>query len=168
MLFSAFSARIRSGPQADASSLPCSLASETRLMDSFSAHQTPLQSSDRAFGCVMAGFFTLVAAYPLLSGKPPHWWAAALAAAFLLPALLFPRLLAPLNMAWTRFGLVLSSVMGPIALAVLFFGVITPYGFLMKKLRKNVIPVRFEPAAQSYWVARDPAGPEPESLKDQF
>jgi hypothetical protein len=137
-------------------------------MENFDRKQTHEQSSDRTFGCVMAGFFALVALLPMLSGKTPRLWAFVVATAFLLPALLFPRSLSLLNKLWTRFGLLLSSIMSPIASAVMFFGVITPYGWLARKFRKDAFPIRFDAAAKSYWITRTPPGPEPQSLKDQF
>lgn len=126
------------------------------------------QSSDRTFGCVMAGFFAIVALFPLIAGKAPRLWAFAVAFAFLAPALFFPRALGLLNKWWTRFGLLLSSIMSPVASAVMFFGVVTPYGWLMRKTRKDAFPIRFDAKAKSYWIPRDPAGPDPKSLKDQF
>ena len=82
--------------------------------------------------------------------------------------MLFPKTLSLLNTYWTKLGLFLSAIVSPIALGVLFFGVITPYGWLMKKLGKSFIPTYFDPKAESYWITRDPAGPAPESLNNQF
>ena len=128
----------------------------------------PQQSSNRVFGGVMAGFFLLIAGLPLLSGQSPRDWALITAAVFLVPAMFFPDVLAPLNKLWTRFGLLISSVVSPVALAVLFFGFVTPYGWLMRRLGKSHIPVGFNAEASSYWTLREPPGPEPESLRDQF
>jgi hypothetical protein len=104
----------------------------------------------------------------MLSGKAPRLWALAVAAAFLLPALFYPRSLSLLNIWWTRLGLLLSAIVSPIASAIMFFGVITPYGWLIRKMRKDSFPIRFDAEAETYWIPRDPPGPEPKSLKDQF
>ena len=40
-------------------------------------------STDRMFGSVMAGFFTIIGLFPLLSGGGPRRWAVDVAAAFL-------------------------------------------------------------------------------------
>lgn len=125
-------------------------------------------SSNRAFGCVMAGVLSLVALFPLLAGKEPRQWLIVVAVAFFLPALLYPAALGPLNKLWTGLGHLLSRLTSPVALAVLFFVVITPYGWLMKRLGKSHIPTGFDPAAESYWITREPPGPKPESLRDQF
>ena len=116
----------------------------------------------------MAAFFGVVGAYSLLFGNVPRLWAFWVAAAFLLPALILPRALGPLNKVWTQFGLLMSSIVSPVALALLFFGVITPYGWLMRRFGKGQIPMDFDKDAGSYWIVRDPPGPPAQSLRDQF
>lgn len=125
-------------------------------------------SSDRMFGCVMAGFFALVGVLPLLSGQPLRGWALVLAGAFLTLAVLWSGSLARLNQAWMRLGLLMSAIVSPVAMGVVFFGVITPMGLLMKLFRKKLMPLGFEPDAPSYWIKRDRAGQEPQSMKNSF
>jgi hypothetical protein len=38
----------------------------------------------------------------------------------------------------------------------------------MRRLGKGQIPVRFDKDAATYWIQRDPPGPAPKSLRDQF
>ena len=125
-------------------------------------------SSDRTFGLVFAVFFTIVAVLPMVHGEPLRLWALAAAGAFLALALVAPRLLAPLNRLWLRFGDLLHRIVSPIALAILFYGVVTPTGLLMRLFGKDALRLRFDREAKSYWIAREPPGPPPESLKDQF
>lgn len=126
------------------------------------------RSSDRVFGLVMAGFFGLVAAFPMLGGDPPRVWALAIALAFLFFACFFPAALATLNRLWMKFGELLALVVSPIAMGVVFFGVITPIGWMMKLLGKKILPLRFDPQAKTYWMPRTPPGPTPESMKLPF
>lgn len=123
--------------------------------------------SNRSFGFVFCGFFALVAALPLLSGAPFRGWAAIIAAAFGAAALFSPSVLAPLNRLWMRFGALLHRIVSPIVLAVLFFVVITPFGAVMRILGKDPLKLQLEPL-QTYWVDREPPGPKPESLNNQF
>ncbi len=126
------------------------------------------KTSNRGFGLVMAAFLAVLALSPLLNGKAPHAWLLCGAASFLVTALVRPRSLAPLNRAWTKVGLVMSSIIGPIALAVLFFGVITPYGWLMRRIGTCHIPTRFDEGTTSYWISRDSlCGPQ-STLRQPF
>ena len=125
-------------------------------------------SSNRTFGCVFAAFFGLVGLLPLITGRAPRLWALGVGGIFLLVALLFPSVLAPLNRLWTKLGLLLHRVVSPIALGIMFFLVITPMGLVMRALGKDPLRLRLRPDAESYWIDRCPPGPAPETMKDQF
>ncbi len=101
-------------------------------------------------------------------GSPRFPIALGLSAAFLLAALLAPKVLTPLNRAWMAFALLLHKVTSPIILGVLFFVLFTPVALFMRLAKRDLMKRRFEPGAGSYWIPRSPAGPPPESLRDQF
>lgn len=138
------------------------------MHDDFTAHESIRTSSNRTFGLVFAVVFVVLAALPLFTGAPPRWWALAAAGVLLCLALAAPQFLAPLNRVWTRFGLLLHRVVNPLILGVLFFLVVTPTGWIMRAFRKRPLALERDPGLTSYWVMRDPAGPEPESMKRQF
>ena len=105
------------------------------------SHRRTVMGSERGFGLVMAAFFLLVAIIPILHGGEVRLWALGLGAAFFLCALAAPRLLSPLNRIWHRLGMALHAVINPI---------------------------KWEPDAKSYWIPREPPGPEPGSMSKQF
>ena len=125
-------------------------------------------SSDRAFGLVFGAVFTIVGLWPLIGGGAVRIWALGLAAAFLLAAAAYPRILAPLNRLWTRFGAFLHRISNFLVLALLFYLVITPTGLVLRLLGKDSLRLRFEPGVRSYWIERRPPGPAPETIKQQF
>jgi Saxitoxin biosynthesis operon protein SxtJ len=127
-------------------------------------------SSDRSFGLVMAAGFALVGLLPLAHGSLAgvRWWAVALAAVFLALALYWTAPLAPLNRLWLKFGLLLHRIISPLILALLFYVTVLPIGLIMRALGKDPLRLKFEPAADSYWIPRDPPGPAPTSMKNQF
>ncbi len=125
-------------------------------------------SSDRAFGIVFAVVFVIIGTLPLLWGDAVRTWSLAIGAVFLATAFLLPSLLAPLNRLWTRFGLLLHRIVSPIVLGIMFFAVITPMGLARRALGKDSLRLRYDPAASSYWVDREPPGPPPETLDNQF
>jgi len=125
-------------------------------------------SSDRSFGLVFAGVFLLIAAWPLWSGATPRWWAGGVAAVFAVIALTKPTLLAGFNRLWIKLGLLLGKFVSPIALGILFFGVLTPIGIVMRLVGKDPLRLKRDAAAGSYWIQRKPPGPPPNSMTNQF
>src|SRR6185436_6451686 len=94
--------------------------------ESYEAHRAEPLPSNRKFGLVMVGFFTLIGTVPLLSGKPIRIWALALVTAFVAVTLVVPRALGPLNRIWMRVGVLLGHIVGTLSMALLFGLVFTP------------------------------------------
>ena len=101
-------------------------------------------SSDRSFGLVMAAFFAIVALLPLLHGplSSIRWWALAVAAVFLVARLAVDRAAAPAQSLWLKLGLLLSKVVSPIVLMLLFYVTVTPIGLLMRATGKDPLRLR--------------------------
>lgn len=123
--------------------------------------------SDRNFGFVFVAFFAIVAAWAASTGANWVPWGAA-SAVFLALALAIPRVLRPLNIAWFWVGIGLGKFTGPVVMAVLFYGLITPTGVAMRMFGRDPLRLRLDPSAATYWVPRDPPGPEPDSMTRQF
>lgn len=125
-------------------------------------------SSDRAFGMVMAAFFAIVWAWPLLDGEAARLWSLAVAGAFLGFGLVFPRSLSPLNRLWTAFGLLLHKITNPIFLGAIYFVAVVPTGLILRAMGKDLLRTRFDKNAASYWIRREPPGPPPPTMSRQF
>lgn len=125
-------------------------------------------SSDRSFGLVFAVFFTLVALSPLRRHEPMRLWALGAAALFAVMAFFFAVWLAPLNRLWTRFGLLLQKITNPLVMAVLFYGLVTPFALARKLMGKDTLKKRFEPQTSTYWVAYENTLPPGERMRNQF
>jgi len=130
------------------------------------AHRKVVSSSDRSFGLVFAAFFGLIGLWPLVHSASPRWWAVAAAAAFALAAFVAPAVLRPLNRAWLAFGMLLHAIVNPVVMAVMFYGAIVPMGLLLRALGKDLLRLKPDPAAPSYWITREP--PAPGSMRKQF
>lgn len=125
-------------------------------------------SSDRSFGVVFAVVFLLIAAWPLLYREGPRWWSLAISAMFAVVATARPSLLSGLNRQWMKLGLLLGKIVSPLALGLLFFGIITPIGFLLRLTGKDPLRLKYDRGADSYWIRREPPGPPPDSMTNQF
>ena len=140
----------------------------SQLHEDFSREEHVKAGSDRGFGLVFAGFFALVSALSWWRGHVGWHYTLPLAALFLIVAYTYPRVLAPLNKLWLKFGLLLYKVMNPLVLGLLFFITITPIGLVMRAFGKDFLRLRLDRGAKSYWIEREPPGPPPQSMKNQF
>ncbi len=124
--------------------------------------------SDRAFGMVFAVVFAVIGLWPLFNDGQIRLWALGMAAAFALAAVIAPATLKPLNRLWFRFGLLLHKIVNPLIMGLIFYLTVLPTGLIMRALGKDLLRLKFDGEAKSYWIERDPPGPEPQSMKNQF
>jgi len=124
--------------------------------------------SNRSFGALFVIVFALFGAYSWWRGGAAYPWAFGLSALTLVFTLAKPDWLAPANRAWMTLAEVLNRVVSPIVLGVIFFGVFAPTAWVMRLAGRDAMKRRFDPAARTYWVERDPPGPDPAGLPNQF
>ena len=124
--------------------------------------------TDRSFGFTFVAVFGLAAVWLIWAGRPSGFAFAFLGLATLAVTLIKASLLRPLNRAWMKFGALLHVVVSPIVLGAIYYLVIAPVGIGMRLAGRDALNRRFAPAQRSYWMDREPPGPAPESLKDQF
>ena len=124
--------------------------------------------SNRSFGLVFAAVFGIIAAWPLMEGGGVRWWAAGVCGGFAVIAVLRPGILTPLNWVWTKFGLLLHRVTNPLLLGIIFFVAITPMALIVRALGNDLLRLKRQHDAATYWIPRTPPGPAPETMKQQF
>jgi len=136
--------------------------------ESYFREEIVIGGSDRSFGIVMTVAFAVLS---LLSWwHDGNWWrwTGGIAVLFFVAALFYSGALKPLNRLWLKFGLLLHKVVSPIMMALVFFGAVLPTGLLVRALGKDLLRLKRQSDANSYWIERRPSGPAPESMKDQF
>ena len=136
--------------------------------EAFERDEQIVVGSDRSFGLVMAGAFAVVTVLNAWHAGRIWPWTAGLAAALLIAGLLKPAVLNSLNRIWLKFGLLLHRIVNPLIMALLFYGTVLPTGLVLRAMGKDLLRLKREPDASSYWIVRAPPGPSPETMKDQF
>ena len=121
-------------------------------------------SSNRSFGIVFFVVFLLIALYPLIYNGEIRIWSLIISLIFLILGLINSRILTPLNKLWFKFGILLGKIVSPIIMGIIFFLVVTPIGFIMRILGKDLLNLKFN-ANKSYWIEK--TGPK-SKMKNQF
>lgn len=124
--------------------------------------------SNRSFGLVFVVFFSLLGLYSWWTKG--NWYLLFLSGAAIigLITLLNPSWLTPFNRAWMKFGEILHHIISPIVLGIIFYGMITPMGLVMRLAGRDAMHRRYNRQLASYWLLRDPPGPDTDSLPNQF
>ena len=120
----------------------------------------------RDFGLLVGGAFVALAAIALWRHKPPMLVRSFGGLGFVLvvAGLVVPRILGPVYTGWMRFALAISKVTTPIFMAVIYFVVLTPTGFLMRLFGwRGLGPA----SKETNWATR-PVGERASSLERQF
>lgn len=122
---------------------------------------------DRSVGLVFMGA-SLLAAVIYRRDESAVIACLVLAAAFGTLALLAPSALRPLNIVWFRLGMLLHKIVNPIVMGVLFYLVVTPFGILMRIGHDPLQARRTAGNKVTHWNARERAGVETGSMRNQF
>ena len=120
--------------------------------------------SNRNFGVVFFIVFLIIAFWPFLKGDNFRLWAIIISLFFLILGLLNAKILTPLNKAWIKFGEILGSIVSPIVMAIIFFGIVTPTGLLLKLIGKDVLKLK-QNKKDTYWTEKNNSN---NSMKNQF
>ena len=122
-------------------------------------------NSNRSFGIVFFFVFLIISLWPLLNGNPLRVWSIFVAIIFLILGLINSNFLTPLNKLWFKFGKLLGFIVAPIVMGVIFFLVITPTGFIMKMLGKDLLNKKYNNKIKTYWINREKSK---STMKQQF
>ena len=110
-------------------------------------------SSNKSFGVVFFIVFVVIAFYPLVNQEEYRLWALITALIFLVLGLINSSILTPLNLLWFKFGMLLGRIVSPIIMGLVFFGVVTPTGLIMKLFKKDLLKLKRKDK-KSYWIER--------------
>ncbi len=113
----------------------------------------------RNFGLVVGGVFCVIGIWPMIRhGEALRLWAFVPAAPLMLLGLVAPNTLGPLFKVWMKVGRIMGWVNTRIILGVLYFGLITPMGVVMRMFGWDSMRRVLSRDAETYRVVR-PARP---------
>ena len=121
-------------------------------------------NSNRSFGIVFFLVFILIAFYPIINQGEVRVWSIFISLLFLILGIMNSSILTPLNKLWFKLGIFLGKIISPLIMGIIFFIVVTPIGFFMRLLGKDLLNLKFN-NNKSYWIQK--TGPK-SKMKDQF
>jgi Saxitoxin biosynthesis operon protein SxtJ len=127
--------------------------------------------SDRTFGCTVGTILMVIGAAKAFIADtvtPFSFLIFALGAVLLVLGIAAPSRLSTLNRLWLKIGTVLSKLVNPVVLALLFFFVVTPMAFVVRLAGKRPLRLAPDRTVASYWIAREPSEGGPSNMRRQF
>jgi hypothetical protein len=90
-----------------------------------------------------------------------------LAISFFIVTILNAKLLQPINKLWMQFGFLLGKIINPLILGIIFFGIFTPIGIIMKLFGRDELNINIE-HKHTYWKDRGLGKINLDTFKNQF
>ncbi len=140
----------------------------TQTHESITSFRKIEASSDRKFGLTIGALLAAASLLPLLHHRSQHFWLLIVAAVFIVLGVAFPAALTAVNRAWFKLGLALNMLVSPIVMGLLFYGAVVPVGWFLRKQGEDLLALKTEPNATTYWTARTPPSPSSGTLGKQF
>ena len=121
----------------------------------------------RQFGFLVGGVFAVIGLWPLLfRGESPRLWAIVLGGLLIGLGVVIPQSLKQVRRGWMQVGHVLGAINTKIILGVVYYGLITPMGLVMRLMGKDSMHRALVKEATSYRVVRAPRPRQ--HMKNQF
>ena len=79
-----------------------------------------------------------------------------------------PVVLWPVNKIWMFFGEIMGAVMGRVILGLIYYGIVTPIGFIRQKFFADPMHRRPDSQKTSYWQPRPDTPFDPNQCTKQF
>ena len=124
--------------------------------------------SNFSLGITFASIFLITGILLIIVGSFSGWLFLICSILFLIISLKTPIILTPLNLAWTKLGLILSKIFNPMILGVVFLLIITPIAIIRKIFGKSALHLKTKSNVESYWINRTPPGPKTGSMTRQY
>jgi hypothetical protein len=110
--------------------------------------------SNKSFGIVFGIFFLIIFLWLLVKNGSLNYWFLSISIVFFILGFINSKILSPLNYIWAKFGVLLGKIISPLIMMIIFFGVVTPIGLLIKLLKKDLLSLK-KNNDKTYWINKD-------------
>lgn len=108
----------------------------------------------RNFGLLFSGIFMLLLIYFLYREGELSEWLLAASGVFLVSGLFLYPFLRPVYILWMKFAQVLAWINTRVILGIAYYLILTPIGLLLRLFGKDLIGLKIDRNALSYWKKR--------------
>jgi hypothetical protein len=120
-------------------------------------HMANTIKEHRSFGLMVGGIFAVIGFWPLIRhAENIRLWAVILGSLLVVMGLLLPGRLGPIYKAWMAIGHVLGWINTRIILGIIYYGLFTPMGLVMRVWRKDSMRRQYDETVNTYRVVRRP------------
>ena len=113
----------------------------------------------RKFGLTMAVAFAVFGVLFLWREKQFWPYMFYISAFFGILGLIYPRILSPVEWVWMKMAHYIGLITTPVILTLTFYLVVTPMALIMRLIGKDILRLKRNPMAETYWIPVDPKGP---------
>ncbi len=128
----------------------------------------PSRSNVRNFGLLFGVLCLGLSVFLVWKGSQGWIWWAGGGAAFLAASTWGYPVLRPLYIGWMTFAFVLGWINTRVILGLFFFLVLTPIGFILRAMGKDLLDEKIDKNAPTYWIRRDPQQADPKRCERLF
>lgn len=125
-------------------------------------------ASDRKFGLVLGLIGVTFSVWPMLHGKNIRVWLLFAALALIVVALLRPTALHRANVSWAQIGVLLGKIVAPLTISAMYALLVIPLAWFLRLSGKDILRLRIDKSAATYWLPRQPGGNSTEQMLRQF
>jgi len=125
-------------------------------MSSIRIEKPKTLSELRSFGLTMALILGGISIYTLFNQSQLGLLWITVTVFFGTLGLLAPAALRPIEKGWIKLGELMGMVVTPIVMGVMFFGIITPIGLLMRAIGKDLLDQKIDKGATTHWKKTEP------------
>ena len=125
-------------------------------------------TSNRSFGLLFSVIFFIISLYLYVFINSFYFlFFLIISLIIFLISTFMPKILRPFNTMWYKFSVLLSKIVNPIVLGVIFFIIITPIGIMAKLFGRDILKLK-KRNVKSYWIDKEKLNYDKDSFKKQY
>lgn len=123
----------------------------------------------RRFGVTMAIALAVIGGLMVWRHKNYYWYVFLFSVLFLFLGLFLPGVLKPVHKLWMTLAAIMGWFMSRLILMILFYLMLTPIGFVMRILGRDVLNIEFtRNSSESYWIPKRTDNAQKRNYEKQF